>query len=61
AEEKRVQAGDVIKEVAQEPVATPEDVIEQVEKLKEDGRRSALLLLSNQTGELRFVPVRIEE
>ncbi len=61
AEEKRVQAGDVIKEVAQEPVATPEDVIAQVEKLKEEGRRSALLLLSNQTGELRFVPVRIED
>ncbi|WP_417686115.1 DegQ family serine endoprotease [Roseibium sp.] len=61
AEEKRVQAGDVIKEVAQEPVATPDDVIEQVEKLKEDGRRSALLLLSNPTGELRFVPVRIED
>ena len=61
AEEKRVQAGDVIKEVAQEPVASPEDVIEQVERLKEDGRRSALLLLSNQNGELRFVPVRIEE
>ncbi|WP_417669857.1 DegQ family serine endoprotease [Roseibium sp.] len=61
AEEKRIQAGDVIKEVAQEPVETPEDVVEQVEKLKEDGRRSALLLLSNQTGELRFVPVRIED
>ena len=61
AEEKRVQAGDVIKEVAQEPVSTPGDVIAQVKKLKEDGRRSALLLLSNPNGELRFVPVRIED
>jgi len=61
AEEKRVQAGDVIKEVAQEPVETPEDVEAELEKLKDDGRGSALLLLSNQTGELRFVPVRIEE
>lgn len=61
AEEKRVQAGDVIKEVAQEPVATPADVIAEVEKLKEADRRSALLLLSNQNGELRFVPVRIGE
>ncbi|WP_417677198.1 DegQ family serine endoprotease [Roseibium sp.] len=61
AEEKRVQAGDVIKEVAQEPVSTPADVIDQVKKLKEDGRRSALLLLSNPNGELRFVPVRIED
>lgn len=61
AEDKRVQAGDVIKEVAQEPVSTPDDVKAQVEKLKKDGRRSALLLLSNQSGELRFVPVRIED
>lgn len=61
AEEKRVQAGDVIKEVAQEPVNTPDDVQQEVAKLKDDGRRSALLLLSNQTGELRFVPVRIED
>jgi serine protease Do len=61
AEEKRVQAGDVIKEVAQEPVSTPGDVIDQVKKLKEDGRRSALLLLSNPNGELRFVPVRIDD
>ncbi|WP_150525481.1 Do family serine endopeptidase [Roseibium sediminis] len=61
AEEKRVQAGDVIKEVAQETVRTPADVQAELKKLKEAGRRSALLLLSNQTGELRFVPVRIED
>lgn len=61
AEEKRVIAGDVIKEVAQEPVETPADVEAQVEKLKEDGRRSALLLLANPSGDVRFVPVRIED
>lgn len=61
AEEKRVMAGDVIKEVAQEPVETPADVEAQIKKLKEDGRRSALLLLSNPTGDVRFVPVRIED
>lgn len=61
AEEKRVQAGDVIKEVAQEGVATPQDVLDQLEKLKEEGRDFALLLLSNPNGELRFVPVRIED
>jgi serine protease Do len=61
AEEKRVMAGDVIKEVAQEPVETPADVAEQIEKLKKDNRRSALLLLSNPTGDVRFVPVRIED
>ena len=61
AEEKRVMAGDVIKEVAQEPVATPADVQAEIDKLKDDGRRSALLLLSNPTGDVRFVPVRIED
>jgi len=61
AEEKRVMAGDVIKEVAQEPVETPADVEAEIKKLKEDDRRSALLLLSNPTGDVRFVPVRIED
>lgn len=61
AEEKRVTAGDVIKEVAQEPVETPADVEGEIKKLKEAGRRSALLLLANPTGDVRFVPVRIED
>ncbi|MCK7613505.1 Do family serine endopeptidase [Roseibium sediminicola] len=61
AEEKRVMAGDVIKEVAQEPVETPADVQAEIKKLKDGGRRSALLLLSNPTGDVRFVPVRIED
>ncbi|GHB31646.1 serine protease [Pseudovibrio japonicus] len=61
AEDKRVRPGDVIVEVAQEPVATTSDVIEMVNRLKADDRRSALLLLSNGAGELRFVAVRIED
>ena len=61
AEEKRVMAGDVIKEVAQEAVATPAEGEAEIQKLKDDGRRSALLLLSNPTGDVRFVPVRIED
>ncbi|KZL21444.1 putative periplasmic serine endoprotease DegP-like precursor [Pseudovibrio axinellae] len=61
AEGKRVRAGDVIVEVAQEPVATPKDVVNMVERLEADNRRSALLLLSNGSGELRFVAVRIED
>lgn len=61
AEEKRVTAGDVIKEVAQEPVETPADVEAEIKKLKEEKRRSALLLLANPTGDVRFVPVRIED
>jgi len=58
--EKRVQAGDVIVEISQEPVATPDDVKARIEALKKDGRKSALLLLSNKDGDLRFVAVNIE-
>ncbi|WP_417690739.1 Do family serine endopeptidase [Roseibium sp.] len=61
AEEKRIQGGDVIKEVAQEPVESAQDVIDAVEALRKEGRRLALLLLSNETGDLRYVPVRIED
>jgi len=58
--EKRVQAGDVIVEISQEPVATPDDVTARIEALKKDGRKSALLLLSNKDGDLRFVAVNID-
>ena len=61
AAEKRVTAGDLIVEVAQEPVATPADVAAKVEALKTEGRKTALLLLSNGNGELRFVAIRLEE
>nr|WP_246270638.1 DegQ family serine endoprotease [Hongsoonwoonella zoysiae] len=61
AEEKRVQAGDVIVEVAQEPVSSPADVVKQIDRLKQYDRKSALLLLANGRGELRFVPVRVED
>ena len=61
AAEKRVQPGDVIVEVGQEAIAEPADVAERVDALKEEGRRSILLLLSNGKGELRFLALRAEE
>jgi serine protease Do len=57
---KRLQAGDVIVEVGQEPVNTVGEVADRIEKLKKDGRKSALLLVANAQGELRFVAVTIE-
>lgn len=60
AAEKRITAGDTIVEVAQEAVTKPEDVTAAVKKLKDMGRKSALLLLANPAGELRFVAVRID-
>ncbi len=60
AADKRVQPGDVIVEVAQEAVSTPADVEKRVKELKEQGRRSILLLLANPAGEVRFVAVRAD-
>jgi serine protease Do len=57
---KRLQAGDVIVEVGQEAVNTVGEVADRIEKLKKDGRKSALLLVANAQGELRFVAVTIE-
>lgn len=58
--EKRVQPGDVIVEISQEPVSTPDEVTARIEELKKDGRKSALLLLANKAGDLRFVAVNME-
>jgi serine protease Do len=60
AADKRIQPGEVIVEVGQEPVSNPADVTRRVEALKKDGRRSALLLVANAQGEVRFVAVSIE-
>jgi serine protease Do len=60
AADKRIQPGDVIVEVGQEPVANPADVTRRVDALKKEGRKSALLLVSNAQGEVRFVAVSIE-
>jgi serine protease Do len=61
AAEKRITAGDVIVEVAQEAVKAPQDIRARVQTLKEEGRRLALLLISNAQGEVRFIPVPIED
>jgi serine protease Do len=60
ASEKRLNTGDVIVEVAQEPVASAEDVQKRVEKLKSEGRKTALLLVANPAGEVRFVALTIQ-
>lgn len=55
-----IMAGQVIVEVAQEAVKMPADVEKIIAKLKSDGRRNAFFMMANQTGELRFVTLRIE-
>src|SRR3954469_13625772 len=60
AAEKRLSAGEVIVEVAQEAVSNAADVKKRVEQLKKDGKKSILLLISNAEGELRFVALSVQ-
>jgi serine protease Do len=60
AADKRLSAGDVIVEVAQETVSSGADVKKRVDQLRKDGKKSALLLVSNGDGELRFVPLSLQ-
>jgi serine protease Do len=60
AAEKRLSAGDVIVEVAQEAVSNATDVKKRVDQLKKDGKKSVLFLVSNADGELRFVALSVQ-
>ncbi len=60
AAEKRLSAGDVIVEVAQEAVSSAADIKKRVEQLKKDGKKSVLLLVANGDGELRFVALSVQ-
>lgn len=55
-----VQPGDVIVEIAQTSVSTPQQVLDQIAALKSQKRRNALLMLASETGELRFVTLRMD-
>lgn len=60
AAEKRLSAGEVIVEVAQEAVSNAADIKKRVDQLKKDGKKSVLLLVSNPEGELRFVALSVQ-
>ena len=59
AAEKRLQAGDVVVEINQAPMKQPSDVVAKLKALKDDGKKSALLLVANPQGEVRFVAVAV--
>ncbi|WP_163268160.1 DegQ family serine endoprotease [Chelativorans alearense] len=60
AADQGVQAGDVIVEIALQSVSAPQDVLDQIDSLKEQGRKNALLMLASPSGELRFVTLRMD-
>jgi serine protease Do len=59
ANSQHLSPGDVIVEVAQEAVASADDFQAKIDKLKRDGRPSALLLVANPAGDLRFVALSL--
>jgi len=60
AADKRLSAGDVIVEVAQEAVSSAADIKKRIDQLKKDGKKSVLLLVANTDGELRFVALSVQ-
>jgi serine protease Do len=60
ASDKRLSAGDVIVEIAQEAVANADEFQTKIDKLKKEGRKSALLLVAGADGELRFVALPLQ-
>ena len=60
AAEKGIRAGDIIVEVAQEEVTSPNQVVDKVKQAK-DSKRKSVLLLVQRSDDLRFVALRLEE
>jgi serine protease Do len=58
AAEREIRAGDVIVEVQQERVTTPQELQARLEALRRQNRPTALFLIESQQGQ-RFVPLRL--
>ncbi len=58
AAEKGLRAGDIIMEIGQEEVQTPQHVVDHLKKAQQENRKSVLLLI-NKEGEPRYVSIRI--
>jgi serine protease Do len=59
AAEKGLRPGDVIEEVNQQAVEKPADVSSAIEALKKAGKKTALLLVGNGAGDVRFVALAL--
>jgi serine protease Do len=58
--DKRMAPGDVIVEVQYQSVATPADMQKRIDTLKSQGKKMAVLLVSNGNGETRFVALSLQ-
>ena len=57
--EREIRPGDLILEVQQERVGTPQELQERIERLRRQGRATALFLIESQQQGQRFVPLRL--
>ena len=57
---KGVNTGDIIVEINQKTVTTPDDVISTIENAKKE-KRSSVLLLLNRQGDVRFVALKFKK
>jgi serine protease Do len=58
--DKRLAPGDVIVEVQYQAVASPADMQKRVDALKGQGKKIAVLLVSNGNGDTRFVALNLQ-
>jgi serine protease Do len=57
---KGMKPGDIIVEVTQEAVSTPDDVVQRANAVRKAGRKVVLLGVQDPKGEFRFVGLPLE-
>jgi serine protease Do len=58
--DKRLSPGDVIVEVQYQAVGNPADLQSRIDQLKTQGKKVAMLLVSNADGDTRFVALSLQ-
>jgi serine protease Do len=61
ASQKNLEPGNVIVEITHEKVRSPRDVLTRFEELRALNRKTVLLLLSDNAGEMRFVALPLDD
>jgi len=60
AAQKHIMPGNVIVDINQEIVKSPAEAEKKIARLKDSGRKNALLMLAAPNGDLRFVPLLLD-
>lgn len=58
ASEKGIRPGDIIMEISQEEVKTPQNVVKNIAQAEKDNRKSVLLFI-NRDGESRYISIKL--